>query len=309
MRAFTSVLVASAVASCVVACSDDDEPADTSRSAAEGGGSGRFVALTYNVAGLPEALSPSMPAENTPLIGPLLNDYDLVFLQETWLTPEQGPEAELRGYHQILVDASTHPYETVPAMQPLGNDPARPSAVLADGLNIFSEFPLGDTTRQAWTDCNATASDCLALKGFSLTPAEIGGESVHLYDLHMEAGYTRADDDLRAADLDQLIAFLRAHSQDRAVIVAGDFNLETDAEPAKSEFARLLQSAGLTDACERVSCPVPGSIDKILYRSSPDVTLEAEAWESERDVFVRQDGMPLSDHEPLAVHFAYHVED
>ncbi len=290
----------------VTGCSED-----ASSAAAESGRgeSGDFIALTYNVAGLPESLSQSMPLENTPLIGPLLNDYDLVLLQESWQTPDPNPAAPLRGYHEILVGASTHPYKTVPAMQPFGSDPARPNALLSDGLNIFSEFPLGETTRTAWTECNATSSDCLALKGFSRTSTEIEGKTVHLYDLHMEAGVTRADDDLRDADIDQLLAALEADSQARALIIAGDFNLDTDAEPAKSQLARLLQSAGLTDACERVDCGHPGNIDKVLYRSSSDVTLEAMSWDLETDVFVAPDGRPLSDHDPLAVHFRYHVAD
>jgi hypothetical protein len=307
MRPFTNVLVASAMVCSVAACLDAEPILDV----VEGGDddSASFVALTYNVAGLPQTLSQSMPLENTPLIGPLLNDYELVFLQESWQTPDPNPAAPLRGYHEILVAASTHPNKTVPAMQPFGSDPSRPQALLSDGLNIFSEFPLGGTTRTAWIECNATASDCLALKGFSLTATEIGGAFVYLYNLHMEAGLTREDDDLRDADIDQLLAFLEANSQGRALLIAGDFNLETDSEPAKSQFARLLQSGGLTDACERVDCRRPGNIDKILYRSSADITLEAMSWDLVSDIFVTPEGMPLSDHDPLAVNFAYHVAD
>src|SRR6185503_16774088 len=40
--------------------------------------SGEFLALSYNVAGLPEGISGSHPATNTAIIAPLLNDYDLV---------------------------------------------------------------------------------------------------------------------------------------------------------------------------------------------------------------------------------------
>jgi hypothetical protein len=42
--------------------------------------SGTFEALTYNVAGLPQGLSSSNPAEFTPQISPLLNSYDLVLV-------------------------------------------------------------------------------------------------------------------------------------------------------------------------------------------------------------------------------------
>jgi exonuclease III len=269
---------------------------------------GTFTALTYNVAGLPEGLSQSMPLTFTPLIGPLLNDYDLVFLQETWQTPDPNPVAPLRVYHEILVAASTHPYKTVPATQPLGNDPSRPTALLGDGLNIFSEFGLADTTRTAWTTCVETASDCLAFKGFSMTPAQLlDGTTVHLYDLHMEAGNSAADDDARNMGVDQLLAFIDQHSKDQALIIGGDFNLATDTEPAASQFARLRQEAGLTDTCIELDCPRPGNIDKLLYRSSDAVKLSVQSWNLETDRFMSPDGMPLSDHDPVAVRFEYRV--
>lgn len=268
--------------------------------------SGSFRALTYNVAGLPEGLSSSMPSLYTPLIGPLLKPYDLVFLQETWLTPDPNPFAPLRGYHEILVATTDQPYKTVPAMQPFGNDPSRPTALLGDGLNIFSRIPLEETTRVAWRGCVDTEADCLALKGFSLTPAHPAPElTVHLYDLHMEAGDSPEDDQARDAGIDQLIAFMAERSRDTAVIVAGDFNLHTDAEPAKSQLARLLQTAGLRDSCAELACPSPGTIDKVLYRSSQQLQLMAESWRRDTDTFVTADGQPLSDHAPVEVRFQW----
>lgn len=318
MRSVTSVLVASMIVSVGVACGSDDS-ASTDADARDDPDAGappmpdephgEFTALTYNVAGLPEGLSQSMPLTYTPIIGPLLNDYDLVFLQESWQTPDPNPVFPLRVYHEILVAASTHPYKTVPADQPLGNDSSRPSALLGDGLNIFSEFALGDTTRVAWSTCVDTASDCLAFKGFSMTPAKLpDGSTVHLYDLHMEAGGSAEDDAARAMGIDQLIAFIAASSEGRAVIAGGDFNLATDTEPAKSQFERLLQTAGLSDACTELMCQRPGSIDKLLYRSSDRVQITARSWDLPTDAFVSPDGMPLSDHDPLAVRFAYRVQ-
>jgi Endonuclease/Exonuclease/phosphatase family len=286
-----------------------DDPDGGAPSMPDEGESGELVALTYNVAGLPEGLSSSMPLTYTPLIGPLLNAYDLVFLQESWQTPDPNPVFPLRVYHEILVAASTLPYKTVPADQPLGNDASRPTALLGDGLNIFSRFPLGDTTRVAWATCVDTASDCLAFKGFSMTPAQLpDGTPVHFYDLHMEAGDSAEDDTARDMGIDQLVGFIAANSQGQALIVGGDFNLDTDTEPAKSQLARLLQAAGLSDACTELMCPRPGNIDKLLYRSSDRVKLAAESWHLPTDVFVSPDGMPLSDHDPLAVRFTYHVQ-
>jgi hypothetical protein len=272
---------------------------------------GTIRALSYNVAGLPEGLSQSMPARFTPMIGPLLNAYDLVFLQETWLTPAVNPLAPLRGYHEILVATADHPYKTVPGDQPFGEDSRRPSALLCDGLNVFSRYPLADTTTHVmWSTCVETASDCLALKGFSMTEAEIEpGLPVHLYNLHMEAGSSAPDDVARDGGIDQLIAFIGERSQETAIIVGGDFNLHTEREPAATQFARLLAESGLSDACTELDCEDAGSIDKLLFRSSDLIELRAEHWARESDVFVSDMGEPLSDHPPIAVRFAWSRRD
>ncbi len=266
--------------------------------------SGSFLALTYNVAGLPEGLSGSHPAVNTPIIGPLLNAYDLVVMQETWKTPDPNPLAPLRVYHEILEAASTHPYKSVSGINPFGTDPERPSALVADGLNQFAIFRFEDTDRQRWTNCHESAADCLSLKGFSfarttLTP----GVDVDVYDLHMEAGGDPEDDALRDAAVTQLGTYINTHSVGRAVIVGGDFNLHTDSEPDSSQFQRLLSEAGLSDVCATLSCPEPGRIDKFLFRSSADITITPATWHFEAETFVDGNGDPLSDHEPLAVRF------
>ncbi|MBX3024370.1 endonuclease/exonuclease/phosphatase family protein [bacterium] len=270
--------------------------------------SGSLLALTYNVAGLPEGLSGSHPAANTPLIAPRLNAYDLVLMQETWQTPNPNPLAPTRVYHEILVAGSQHPYKSVSATHPFGSDPDRPSAILGDGLNLFSRFRFDDTVRQRWSGCWNTAADCLALKGFSVSRMvlPIGG-SVDVYDLHMEAGSAPEDKALRDAGVTQLATFINAHSAGRAVIVGGDFNLHTDREPDATQFQRLLADANLTDACAFLGCPDPARIDKVLVRSSAQVTLTPTSWSLETADFLDGDGEPLSDHEPVAVRIDWTV--
>jgi hypothetical protein len=299
---------------CTLAC-NSEEPAGAQNSARSAGGdqtpasasvSGSFQALTYNVAGLPEGLSQSMPERNTPLIGPLLNAYDLVLLQESWQTPDPNPSAPTRVYHEILVAASDLPYKSIPAPQPLGMDPDRPSALLSDGLNMFSRFEFDAVTRVRWDTCVDTASDCLAIKGFSATHMQLGpGAPVDVYDLHMEAGDSVEDDAARDRDIDQLLTFMANFSAGAAVIVGGDFNLHTDHEPASSQFQRLLTAAELRDACSTVACNRPGSIDKFLFRDSDRIKLSVDAWSSPTERFVTSEGEPLSDHDPVLVRFAW----
>jgi hypothetical protein len=267
---------------------------------------GELLALTYNVAGLPEELSQSMPLTYTPMISPLLNGYDLVLVQESWLTPEDNPLEPLRVYHELLVADAEHPYRSVPATHPINTDPERPSAIIGDGLNRFSDFPFDAVIRERWVQCVESAADCLALKGFSAARTYLTEAiSVDVYNLHMEAGGTPEDDAARDSNIDQLLAFMADYSADRAVIVGGDFNLHTDSEPARSQFDRLLEGGGLRDACYELACEAPGNIDKFLFRSSDGLELGVTAWSFESEVFMTADGQPLSDHEPVAVRFAW----
>jgi hypothetical protein len=267
---------------------------------------GELLALSYNVAGLPEGISGSEPATNTPLISPRLNGYDLVLVQESWQTPDPNPLDPLRTYHEVLVADARHPFTSVPLPAPLQMDPTRPSAIVSDGLNRFSRFPFEDVVRRRWVECNFTAADCLALKGFSVARTTLApGVSFDVYNLHMEAGGEPDDERLRDEGVTQLATFMDTFSAGEAVIVGGDFNLHTDEEPDATQFQRLLATTGLADVCAALACPQPGRIDKFLFRSSDALTITPLSWRFETDVFMREDGEPLSDHDPLAVRFAW----
>jgi hypothetical protein len=268
--------------------------------------SGDFLGLTYNVAGLPEGISGSHPAVNTAQISPKLNAYDMVLTQEDWQTPTPNPLAPLRVYHEILVADATHPYKSISAPQPLGTNPQRPDALLADGLNRMARFPFAPDIRTPWSGCHNSAADCLALKGFSVARTTLApGVEVDVYDLHMEAGGDPQDDVLRDAGISQVRDSILTYSAGRAVIVGGDFNLHTNSEPDKSQYARLLAEAGLQDVCTALSCATPGRIDKFAFRSGGGVSITPLTHRFETDVFVDGNGDQLSDHEALAVRFAW----
>jgi Carboxypeptidase regulatory-like domain len=274
---------------------------------------GTFRALTYNVAGLPEGLSGSNPSVNTPLISPLLNDYDLVLVQEDWVDPVP-PIPGFDFFHDDLISQVDHPHLSTPATPPNGTDPRRPTALVADGLNRLSRFPFGPITRQMWPNCfggantsDGGAGDCLSQKGFSVARTEFApGVSVDVYNLHGEAGSTALDEQYSAEDYVTLAAFMQIYSAGRAVLVGGDFNLHTDRPFDRQVFDTFLAATDLIDVCVVVDCGADADqIDKFVYRSGGGVDLAPIDHVFEREKFQRDDGEPLSDHDALAVTFAW----
>ncbi len=290
----------------LLACSSGDEGTDEEATGDEAAPArstttttaapaGTFTSLTYNVAGLPQGVNPDQnPERNQPLISPLLNAYDVVVVQEDFGT-----------YTEVLRADAEHPYLSKPHPGPQVLNPiARVEALVGDGLNIHSRLPIGDLERVPWTGCGAASADCLALKGFAgteLTLAE--GVTIDLYTLHLEAG--GVDAALRGDDLDQLAAHLAERSPG-AVILGGDWNLEYADDPDGEQLRAFLEETGLQDVCEVVDCGADDDvIDRFLFRSDDRVTLEPTRHHFERETFVDSAGLPLSDHDPLAVDWSW----
>jgi hypothetical protein len=282
----------------IASCSDDgDDPSDAQADdpATTAGATGTFTSLTYNVAGLPQGINPDQfPERNTPLISPLLNDYDVVVVQE-----------DFGSYTDLLRADADHEFMSEPHPGPGTLNPiARTEAAVGDGLNVMSRLPIGDLDRVPWTRCGAESADCLALKGFAATTLTLAdGVSVDLYTLHMEAG--GGDTAIRGEDLDQLAAYLEEHTTG-AVLIGGDWNLNYDEAPDGEQLRGFMEETGLQDACDVVDCGADDDvIDRFLFRSGDDVTLEPTSHRFERDTFVDPEGAPLSDHDPLAVDWSW----
>lgn len=269
---------------------EDDAAADGTSSGAvpPGETEGTLSVLTYNVAGLPEPLSGSMPVEYTPMISPLLVAYDLVLVQEDF------------AYHEELVAAVDHPYQSDPKITGEG-DP------LGDGLNRLSRHPFGDHAREAWEVCYGqidNGSDCLTMKGFSVARHELSaGVFVDVYNLHMDAGGSPEDLAAREAQTEQILATIAARSSGMALVVAGDTNMGASSEAI---LQTLLEGAGLRDACRELECGDDTRIDRIMLRDGDDVVLTPAAWRIDES-FVTPRGEPLSDHEAVAIELSWAV--
>ncbi|MBB2944257.1 endonuclease/exonuclease/phosphatase family metal-dependent hydrolase [Actinoplanes lutulentus] len=269
--------------------------------------SGSFDVLTYNVAGLPELLSSAEVDRQTAhtAIGQRLGPYEVVQVQEDF------------NYHAYLYAAdTTHAYRT----------PTSGGAGIGSGLNTLSTLPYDtdDFERGDWDSCQLDSGDCLTPKGFTFARTRVAdGVYVDFYNLHTNAGTNAGDQESRASNLSQLTAFIASHSAGNAVIVMGDTNTRytraadtirdftaanglTDAwvklerggvAPAAGADALLCDAAAITDTCEVV--------DKILYRSSRAVTLNAVGYHNEHAGFVTSDGLMLSDHFPISTSFSW----
>lgn len=245
---------------------------------------GEFTLLSYNVAGLPDGVSGSMPVEYTPLISPLLNLYDLALVQEDF------------AYHVELSADAEHPYQSTPHPE---WDPE--ALAFGDGLNEFSQFPFDEPDRVTWAECNGTldsGSDCLTIKGFfAATHTLSEGIVVDVYNLHMDAGGSPGDVAARDAQVAQLLAHIEAGAGDRPVIVAGDTNMDEEDEPS---LQALIDGAGLVDVCRALACGEEYRIDRVLVRSSANIELVPVAWAID-GAFVDDEGNDLSDHEAVGV--------
>ncbi|MEU3742583.1 jacalin-like lectin [Streptomyces sp. NPDC032198] len=268
--------------------------------AAVAAATGTFNVLTYNVAGLPEGLSSGNPEKNTPLISPRLAAYDIVNVQEDF------------NYHAALYAGDNHPHRTATS----GGVP------FGDGLNTLSDYAFEDFERVKWNKC--TGTNCLTPKGFSVARVRLAeGVFVDLYNVH-----TNADDSAdalaaRRANVEQLSDFIQANSSGNAVIVMGDTN--TRYTRSGDNIRTLADSNGLTDAWVQLAkggvrptqgadpllCPTTAPpngcevVDKILYRGSKLLTLDAIRYNNEWATFLDSAGGDLSDHFPHTVDFSY----
>ena len=272
--------------------------------AASAAESGTFKAVTYNVSGLPggssSAKTPREPS--TKLMGERLRSYDIANVQEDF------------NFHKALYSTANHPHRT----------PTSGGVPFGSGLNTVSNFAFDGLERTEWDDCSFGSGDCLTPKGFTFMRVTLDdGAAVDFYNLHTDAGVTSGDLQARRDNLQQVSDAIATKSADNAVVVMGDTNTRyTRAEDTIASFA---STNGLTDAwVEKVLggvAPTPGSpallcdeaaptnscevVDKILYRSGKSVTLKASSYSNDHSAFLNADGLPLSDHFPIATTFTW----
>ncbi|KAF1929316.1 uncharacterized protein M421DRAFT_91795 [Didymella exigua CBS 183.55] len=272
---------------------------------------GAFNIVTFNVAGLPPILNgndiPGDKDTNTARIGQLLTQYgiDLVHVQEDF------------NFHATLYANDKHPHRT----------PTSGGVPFGSGLNTLSNFPYTDFERIKWDECsNNESQDCLTPKGFTAMRVKFAdGVWVDAYNLHADAGTSAADLKARASNLRQVSDYIKTNSAGNPVLVFGDSNtrytragdtpgifgtengmkdpwieLVMKTAPAAGKDALLCDNPSPNNTCEIV--------DKVWYRGSSAVSLQATTFEYAGDMFLQTDGNVLSDHDPVLVDFTWSLQ-
>ena len=248
-----------------------------------GAAEGHLKVLTYNVAGLPDGFMTAHPSVNMPRIGALLGRYDLALIQEDF------------AYGALLRERVSLPFQS-PTFVRAGR------LHFGDGLSQFAAFAFTAVQREPWRACHGVVDsyfDCLTPKGFASTRQQLAeGVEIDVYNVHLDAGPSLADQRAREAQIDQLLEAIAQRSAARPLLLAGDTNLRSQPEL----LAHFAHASGLSDACEALHCPDPRRIDRVFYRSSPSLTLRPRKWSIDRR-FVDARNQPLSDHLAVAVEF------
>jgi endonuclease/exonuclease/phosphatase family metal-dependent hydrolase len=248
---------------------------------------GELHFLTYNVHGLPPAITGDDTSARMVEIAPLLGAFDVVGLQEDFDDTN----------HQVLADASEH------RTQRRFDELLTEEKVYGSGLAVFADLLEVDYLHEHYRDCNGfvdAASDCLASKGFQALRLELApGATVDVYNSHLEAGGGAADNAARHENVTQLIEAMNGWSAGHSVVFLGDTNLRKSDPDDLPELERWIGEAGLVDACEAVDCPNQDHIDRLFVRPGSGVTWEVLSWADE-SAFFDEEGTPLSDHPALS---------
>lgn len=260
-------------------------------SAASAGPSAVFSLLSYNTHGLPAWLAGDDPEARFPRIAELANGYDVALLQE-----------DFAHHERLLANARQRLIERGGAGR-FGM--ACPIICSGDGLTLLANLPprqLAEIVRIPYGSCAGWlggANDCLATKGFVRARLAFPGVGeVDVVNTHLDAGGAAADRAARSRQLAELRAHLEGESQGRALVVAGDLNLDFHDPDDRALLDEFAAGLGLRDSgAARDAERDWKRLDYILVRSGRAVEL-AVVDAGEALEFVGPAG-PLSDHPAL----------
>ena len=203
--------------------------------------SGELQILTYNIHGLPPAITQDDTPERIAQLSPMLNEFQLVALQEDWDAQN----------HAIILENTDHPYDDY------FDEKISSDKQYGSGLSFLSELEFLSIQHTHYQECNGyldSASDCFASKGFQLIEIPLNDEqSLHIYNTHLEAGGSDEDNLAREAQVWQLLEAFETYSVDTPMIFLGDTNLHYD-DPDDSPLLDLFFDMGLEVSINVLHC-------------------------------------------------------
>jgi endonuclease/exonuclease/phosphatase family metal-dependent hydrolase len=264
--------------------------------------------LSYNVHGLFRLAAEDSPRNRMPTIGWLANKYDVVLLQEDFEFPdviEQQMQRARRYEGNGIGDDPVLMLIKILSL-PLTLPIPRFSPPYGSGLSTYVPNGMavpGATLRRAYNRCAgwfSSQNDCWARKGYLMVRLRApNGVEVDIYNTHIEAGSGRRSLNSRRRNFDTLAQGVEKFSSGRAVVIAGDFNVDYS-DPGDREILTEFRSRlGLMDSSAGPKLAVWRERDFILSRSGNGATITIED-AGEATEFV-SGNRALSDHPALYV--------
>lgn len=293
---------------------------------------GEFTAVALNVDGLPNtvagiSLNPDGPgAEGTKLISKYLasKDYDFIGCSEDF------------NYNGSLMESLKDNYScgtirsTLSVGGIFGGFPFD-----TDGLNLIWKNSTCGATNESWTrwtETTSTDGNQYVKKGYRHYDMTIGGYTLDVYILHMDAGDAS---DSRHSQWRQLAAAINNADASRPKLIIGDTNSRWTREDITVNFMQKLDTnltasdvwvefcrggvypttnmGDLTDQSDPTNYTNYEIVDKIIYinpTAANTLQLVPQSFRIEQDytygtVNGTDDTTPLGDHRPVVVTFKY----
>ena len=204
-----------------------------------------------------------------------------------------------------------------------------------DGLNLIWKNSTCSATNESWTPWNDTEStdgNQYVKKGYRHYDMTIGGQTLDVFILHMDAGDTNATWS-RHSQWQQLAAAINNADATRPKLIIGDTNSRWTREDITANFMNLLNAnltasdvwvefcrggiypttdmADLTDKSDPTNYSNYEIVDKIIYinpKAANTLQLVPQSFRIEQDYIydtIDHDGntKPLGDHNPVVVEF------
>jgi len=203
--------------------------------------------ITYNIAGLPDAITSNRKLTSTKdrfaYIGEKLKNYDIVAVQEAFISQREIIEKKLGSYYVVH-----------------GTDNSRVSTP-GSGVYTFSKWPVTESHYEKWE--HLAGADALSLKGFVAATIVVSPElSIDVYNLHGQTGKTEDKYDIKIKNFARLAKYMDYQSggSGRPVLLLGDFNVKAG-DPVWKSIVEGMGVAMIPD-------PVEKRPDHIFYKEN-----------------------------------------